>query len=64
LETQSENAPVEDGILIEARVWVGTSNITLIVQCADGRYYGALRTPSRDAYAWVLVSFVGTEAAG
>jgi hypothetical protein len=49
-----ENAPVDDGILIEARVWAGTFNITLIVQCADGRYYGSIRTPSREAYPWVL----------
>jgi hypothetical protein len=49
-----ENAPVDDGILIEARVWVGTFNITLIVQCADGKYYGSIRTPSREAYPWVL----------
>jgi hypothetical protein len=51
---QQENAPGDEGILIEARAWVGTSNITLIVQCADGRYCGALRTPKREAYPWVL----------
>jgi hypothetical protein len=41
-------------VLVEIRVWVGTSNITLVVECADGRYYGALRTPSREVYPWVL----------
>jgi hypothetical protein len=54
LGTQQENAPVDDGILIEARVWVGTSNITLVVQCADGHYYGSIRTANREAYPWVL----------
>jgi hypothetical protein len=54
LGTQSENAPVEDGFLADIRVWVGTFNITLVIQCADGKYYGALRTPNREAYPWVL----------
>jgi hypothetical protein len=54
LATMQENAPVDDGILIEARVWAGTFNITLIVQCADGRYYGALRALSREAHLWVV----------
>jgi hypothetical protein len=54
LGTMQENAPVDEGILIEARVWAGTFNITLIVQCADGRYYSALRALSREAHLWVL----------
>jgi hypothetical protein len=54
LGTQSENAPVEDGVLADIRVWVGTFNITLIVECADGRYYGAIRCQRREAYPWVL----------
>jgi hypothetical protein len=33
---------------------VGTSNITLIVQCAEGPLLRPLRTPKRDAYPWVL----------
>jgi hypothetical protein len=37
LGTMQENAPADDGILIEARAWVGTFNITLVVQCANGR---------------------------
>jgi hypothetical protein len=54
LGTQTENAPVEDGVLADIHVWVGTFNITLVVQCADGRYYGSIRTPSREAHLWVL----------
>jgi hypothetical protein len=54
LGTQQENAPVEDGVLVDIHVWVGTLNITLVVQCLGGRYYGSIRTPSREAYSWVL----------
>jgi hypothetical protein len=52
--TIEENVPVDDGILIEARVWVGAFNITLIVQCAEGRDYRALRALSREAHLCVL----------
>lgn len=38
-------------------MWVGTSNITLVVQCADGRYYGSVRTQHREVYPWVLDFF-------
>jgi hypothetical protein len=41
-------------VLADIRVWIGRLNITLVVECADGRYYGALRTPNREAYPWVL----------
>jgi hypothetical protein len=54
LGTIQEDAPVEDGVLADIRVWVGTFNITLVVECADGRYYGAVRTQWRKAYPWVL----------
>jgi hypothetical protein len=50
LGTITENAPVEDGVLGDIRVWEGTFNITLVFQCDDGRYYGALRTQRREAY--------------
>jgi hypothetical protein len=54
LGTMQASAPVDDGILIEARVWAGTFNVALIVQCADGRYYGALRALSREAHLWIV----------
>lgn len=32
----------------------GDLDISLVVQCADGRYYGSVRVPTREAYPWVL----------
>jgi hypothetical protein len=43
-ELNGRTAPVEDGVLVDIRVWTGRLNITLVVECADGRYYGTLRT--------------------
>jgi hypothetical protein len=41
---QDEHAPVAEGVLIDLRFWEGGSNITLVVQCPDGKYYAALKT--------------------
>lgn len=49
-----ESTLVEDGILIEARVWVRTFNITVTIQCADARHDASIRTPSGEAYPRVL----------
>jgi hypothetical protein len=38
------NAPVADGVLVGLNLW-GTSFINLVVECADGRYFGSLRAP-------------------
>jgi hypothetical protein len=54
LANQDNKAVVEDGMLIENRVCAGTKNITLIVQCADGKYYGTIRVSRREVYPCVL----------
>jgi hypothetical protein len=41
---QDENAPVGNGILTDFRFWEGGSNITLVVQCPEGKYYASLKT--------------------
>jgi hypothetical protein len=41
---QEEDAPVGNGILIDFRFWEGGSNITLVVQCPEGKYYASLKT--------------------
>ena len=46
------NAPVADGVLVGLNLW-GTSFINLVVECADGRYFGSLRAPG-PVYAHVL----------
>ena len=46
------NAAVEDGVLVGLNLW-GTSFINLVVECADGRYFGSLRAPG-PVYAHVL----------
>jgi hypothetical protein len=38
------NAAVADGVLVDLSLW-GTSIINLVVECADGRYFGSLRAP-------------------
>jgi hypothetical protein len=38
------NAPVADGVLVGLNL-CGTSFINLVVECADGRYFGSLRAP-------------------
>ena len=44
LGTMDANAPVADGVLVGLNLW-GTSFINLVVECADGRYFGSLRAP-------------------
>jgi hypothetical protein len=46
------NAAVEDGVLVGLNLW-GTSFINLVVECADGRYFGSLRA-SGPVYDHVL----------
>ncbi len=46
LGTMDANAPVADGVLVGLNLW-GTSFINLVVECADGRYFGSLRAPGR-----------------
>jgi hypothetical protein len=46
------NAAVEDGVLVGLNLW-GRSFINLVVECADGRYFGSLRAPG-PVYAHVL----------
>lgn len=41
---QDERAPVGNGILIDFRFWEGGSNVTLVVQCPEGKYYASLKT--------------------
>jgi hypothetical protein len=38
------NAPVADGVLVGLNLW-GASVINLVVECADGKYFGSLRAP-------------------
>jgi len=52
LGTMDENAPVADGVLVGLNLW-GPSFINLVVECADGRYFGSLRAPG-PVYAHVL----------
>ena len=52
LGTMDANAPVADGVLVGLNLW-GTSFINLVVECADGRYFGSLRAPG-PVYAHVL----------
>jgi hypothetical protein len=40
------NAPIADGILVDLSLW-GTSIIGLVVQCADGKYFGSIRAPGK-----------------
>jgi hypothetical protein len=44
LGTMDANPPVADGVLVGLNLW-GTSFINLVVECADGRYFGSLRAP-------------------
>jgi hypothetical protein len=50
--TMDANAPVADGVLVGLNLW-GTSLINLVVECADGRYFGSIRAPS-NVYDQVL----------
>jgi hypothetical protein len=52
LGTMDANAPVADGVLVGLNLW-GTSFINLVVECADGRYFGSLRA-SGPVYDHVL----------
>jgi len=38
------NAPVADCVLVDLNLW-GTTIINLVVECADGRYFGSIRAP-------------------
>jgi hypothetical protein len=51
--TEDHNASVLDGMLLDIRLWEGTSKITLVVQRTDGKYYGSIRT-TRDVYPYLL----------
>jgi len=51
--TQDQNVSVLDGMLLDIRLWEGTSKITLVVQRTDGNYYGSIRT-TRDVYPYLL----------
>jgi hypothetical protein len=42
LGTMEANAPVADGVLVGLNLW-GASVINLVVECADGKYFGSLR---------------------
>jgi hypothetical protein len=44
LATMDANAPVADGVLVDLNLW-GTTIINLVVECADGRYFGSIRAP-------------------
>ena len=46
------HAPVADGVLVGLNLW-GTSFINLVVECADGKYFGSIRAPG-PVYAHVL----------
>jgi hypothetical protein len=52
LGTMDANPPVADGVLVGLNLW-GTSFINLVVECADGRYFGSLRA-SGSVYDHVL----------
>jgi hypothetical protein len=44
LGTMDVHAPVADGVLVDLSLW-GTSIINLVVDCADGKYFGSIRAP-------------------
>jgi len=46
------NAPVADGVLVGLNLW-GTSVINLVVECAEGKYFGSIRA-SKPVYDHVL----------
>jgi hypothetical protein len=46
LDTMDAYAPVADGVLVGLSLW-GTSIINLVVECADGRYFGSIRAPAQ-----------------
>ena len=52
LGTMDANPPVADGVLVGLNLR-GTCFINLVVECADGRYFGSLRAPG-PVYAHVL----------
>jgi hypothetical protein len=52
LGTMDANAQVSDGVLVGLNLW-GASVINLVVECADGKYFGSLRAP-RNVYDKVL----------
>jgi hypothetical protein len=54
LGTMDANASVADGVLVDLNLW-GTSFINLVVECADGRYFG--RSERQDRCTITSLSF-------
>jgi hypothetical protein len=50
--TMDAHPTVADGVLVGLSLW-GRSIINLVVECADGRYFGSIRAPDQ-AYDHVL----------
>lgn len=55
---ETDDAPVDNGILIDIRGWQDTSTIVLVVRCRSGKYYGTVSTDPRHYEA--VVEFLST----
>jgi hypothetical protein len=44
LGTMDANPPIAEGVLVGLNLW-GTSVINLVVECAEGKYFGSIRAP-------------------
>jgi hypothetical protein len=52
LGTTDANPPIAEGVLVGLNLW-GTSVINLVVECAEGKYFGSIRAP-KPVYDHVL----------
>jgi hypothetical protein len=50
--TTDANPPIAEGVLVGLNLW-GTSVINLVVECAEGKYFGSIRAP-KPVYDHVL----------